>query len=126
MIDPTIQEWLYAREMMRRLGFTPEELFFEVYTSGQAQDPKTGVIIDLGGPVIALLVRRAEITFTWTIGATYMAVSKIQGAYEAAVEEWNSDGYHFDLEAFRASRSMSRATELMIALKAKGFRLENG
>lgn len=121
--DPIIQEWLYAREVMRRLGFTPDELFFVVSTSGKILDRDTGVVTDHGGPIIALVLRAQGKEFSWTIGATKLLAREIESAYRKACDDWN--GAPVDLPAqdaaFRSSKSYEMAMDLMLALKSRGF-----
>lgn len=123
MIDPTLQEWLYAREIMRRLGFTPDELFFVVSTSGKVLDRSTGVVTDHGGPIIGLVVRAQGKEFTWTIGATKLPIREIEPAFMKACETWNaaSMGIDADDSAFRASRAYAQRIDLVEALRARGF-----
>jgi hypothetical protein len=123
MTDPAIQEWLYAREVMRRLGFTPDELFFVVSTSGKVKCADSGVISDHGGPIIALVLRTQGREFSWTIAATKLTAGEIETAYRKACDEWNSAEVDLDAEdsTFRASHPYAMRMELLMALRAKGF-----
>lgn len=121
--DPTIRDWMYAREMLRRLGFTPDELYFEVAPSGVVVNTVTGEKKDLGGPIISLTILRGEQRFAWTIGATALPLATIEDAYRNACERWNLHTSEWSLAEFRASRPMREATNLIVALREKGFDL---
>lgn len=125
MTDPAIQEWLYAREVMRRLGFTPDELFFVVSTSGKVKCSDSGVISDHGGPIIALVLRAQGREFSWTIAATKLPAGEIEEFYRKAVDDWNRAAFDIDLKRldsdWRASRPYAMRLELAAALHAKGF-----
>jgi hypothetical protein len=123
-MNPTLREWMFAREVVRRLGFSPEEIFFAVYPSGILVDD-AGIAHDLKRPVIGLELRRGELTFKWTISPIDMAADEIQAAYEAACNAWNDGGYPMAREEFITSRPYQMAVPLMQALMAKGFGLRN-
>lgn len=120
MTDLAIEEWLYAREVVRRLGIQPEEIYFEIYPSGEAED-STGAVTVYGSPLVSLLIRRQDLTFRWVIGATTIALDKIQEAYEAACDEWNDPSKAWSVERFRSSKAMENAMHLAKALLDKGF-----
>jgi hypothetical protein len=121
-VDPTIREWLYAREMLRRLGFSPDDLFFAVAPSGNVLT--LGQPMTIGTPVITLELRAQGKTFEWTIGPTAVPLAKLEAAYRDACALWNagSDAAVFDAE-FRSSRPMQRKVGLGAALREKGFEL---
>jgi hypothetical protein len=123
MIDPTLQEWLYAREIMRRLGFTPDELFFVVSTSGKVLDRSTGVVTDHGGPIIGLEVRAQDKEFSWTIGATKLPIREIEPAFMKMCDAWNERTVDVDAEdgALKASHSFAQRLDLLATLRARGF-----
>ena len=68
-IDATLLEWLYARELARQLGFTPDELFFVIRPKGKSFIEK-GVIYTHDKPCLILLIKAQGKEFTWTIGET--------------------------------------------------------
>lgn len=109
-IDPTIRDWLYAREMLRRLDFSPDNLYFVI-----ASD-------DDGTPMIVLELHAQGKTFRWTIGPTTVAVDDLQAAYEGACALWNAgtDAPAFEAE-FLSSTPMQSKVGLIAALRAKGF-----
>lgn len=121
-MNPTLLHWLYAREMLRRLGFLPEEIFFTVSPSGRLLDVNLG-IIDLNYPIIAVEIRRGDLRFVWTIGTIEMPADQIEAAYQAACSAWNHGGVATD-EEFFASEPMRQAVPLLMALRAKGFVIE--
>lgn len=119
-VDPTIRDWLYAREMLRRLGFSPDELFFAVAPNGNVSTPPELPI--LGVPVIVLELHAQGRQFRWTIGQTAVPLADLEAAYKAACELWNSgsDAASFDAE-FRASDPMQQKVALVATLREKGF-----
>lgn len=121
MISPVLLDWLFAREVVRRLGFAPEEVFFVVNPSGRVQEGDR--VIDIGMPVIGLQIVRGELTFMWTIGGLDLPPDRIQAAYERACAAWNADCLGFSQGDFLSSRPARQSMELMVALQAKGFRL---
>lgn len=122
-MDPAIKEWLCAREVCRRLGFTPDEIFFAVQAGGIVVEE--GIPFDFGDqPVIAVELHRGDRTFVWTIGPVQLAVDAIQPAFEAASAAWNA-GNLSDADFF-ASKAFSVAVPLVVALQAKGFEVNRG
>ena len=119
---PVIVDWLMACEVMRRLGFTPDEVFFAVYPSGIVQEPD-GTSKNLGGPIIALEIRRGEQEFKWSIGVTSLAPDVIQAEYERACAMWNADSIGISHGDFISSRPARMSIALIQELQARGFRL---
>lgn len=120
-IDPTIREWLYAREMMRRLGFAPDEIFFVVNPPGK-QIIENGILLYTDKVFIVLRVQSQGLDFNWTIGPTDVPDSQIESHFERAINAWNSADNSPELDfAFTSSRPFSQAVGLMNALHAKGF-----
>jgi hypothetical protein len=119
-VDPTIRDWLYASEMLRRLGFSSEEIFFAVAPAGKVLTP--GQLPTLGGPVVVLELRAQGRTFRWTIGPTAVPLDDLEAAHRAACELWNSgrDAASFEAE-FPASDPMRQKISLLVALREKGF-----
>lgn len=119
-VDPTIRDWLYAREMLRCLGFSPDELFFAVAPDGNIALP--GELPILGMPVIILELRAQGRQFRWTIGQTAVPLADLDAAYEAACALWNAgtDVAGFDAE-FETSWPMQQKVGLVAALHEKGF-----
>lgn len=123
MTCPVIQDWLFAREMLRRLGFSPDELFFVVSASGKIVDRASGLVTVAGGPVIGLTLRAQDKEFNWTIGATELALADIEAAYAKACDEWNGSNPDLDgdLKALRESRPFQERIGLAAALVERGF-----
>lgn len=120
-MHPVMLEWAYAREVMRCLGFLPDELFFAVNAVAQ------GVILDgktikVDKPVISLILRSQDKSFTWAIGTADLAPDQIKKAYEELCESWNAGG-EWNVEDFRASNSFKQKLSLIDALQSKGFKL---
>jgi hypothetical protein len=120
-IDPMLKEWCYAREVLRRMGFSADELFFAVASSGKILEQ--GEVIDLGKPAIAVEVKAQGLSFVWTIGGLDIPKDEIEDRYREACELWNAGDPQFNDDGFFASHSFGRHVELATALYAKGFRL---
>ncbi len=118
-MNETLLEWLYAREMLRRLGFTPDEIFFVVYPSGRLVVDGAGPI-NMGAPIIALEVRRGSLVFKWTIGVMDVPAADIEPMFEQACDDWNA-GRLDDHQAFLRSKVMAQSVDLLVALRSKGF-----
>lgn len=119
-IDPTIRDWLYAREIMRRLGFGPDEIFFAVHPLGWMIE--NGKEIKHNKPVIVCRVQAQGLEFNWDIGITEVPDNQIEEAFEKACEIWNTtpDGPERD-RAFKSSMPFRSAIPMMGAMKNKGF-----
>lgn len=121
MISPIMLEWLFAREVVRRLGFAPDEIFFVVNDTGRVQEGDR--VVDLGMPVIGLQLVRGGLTFLWSIGGINLAPDRVHAAYERACALWNAGEIDVNHGDFLASRPARQAIRVMMALQAKGFRL---
>lgn len=121
-VDPTIREWLFAREMLRRLGFSSDELFMAVHPTGKVL--LDGQRHDLDKPTLFLRVEAQGKQWSWTIGPTDLPVEQIQDHFEAAAAFWNAGGFAPD--SLSRSAVFAQKVDLVQALYAKGFRLESG
>lgn len=120
-MDPTIREWCYAREVMRRLGFAAEDIFFQVHTKSVGAIIAGLRVVPMKGPVVSLVLRAQGKEFVWTIGDTELPADKIQAAYLDACRRWN-DGNDPELNAgFQLSRAFGDRIALLEALRAKGI-----
>lgn len=119
-IDPTIRDWLYAREMARRIGFGADDIIFAVHSTGWMITQ--GVETKHNKPVIILRIQAQGLVFNWDIGTTEIPDEKIQDAFERACEIWNRtpDGPERDI-AFKTSVIFRQGVRLMQALRDKGF-----
>lgn len=115
-MDPVIQEWAYAREVMRCLGFLPEDLFFDVDKSVILN----GEMFKVDKPVISLVLRTQDKTFSWAIGTTDLPPDQIKRTYEELCESWNL-GDEWNVDDFRASKPFRQKIALIEALQSKGF-----
>lgn len=120
-MNPMLLEWCFAREVCRRIGFTADEIFFSCSPTGVVCEPD-GTLLYFNGPVIALVLRRGDLTFTWTIGPIDLPADQVEEAYERACEVWN-EGHAANIAEFRESRPFQQAVPLMLALQRKGFSL---
>lgn len=102
-------EFLAAREMMRKLGFTADELTFVI--SGQTC-PYT----------IGLLLRAQGLEFIWTLGQADNA-DDAQLAYVAASKRWNDGSDEENRRVLLGSQAWTKRVELCTALMTKGFLL---
>jgi hypothetical protein len=119
-MDPIMLEWAYVREVMRCLGFLPDELFFGIH------NPEgvilNGALIKANEAVVSLILRAQNKSFTWTIGTTKLSPVDARAAYEELCSSWN-DGEGWSLEGFRASEAYQQKIALISALQDRGFRL---
>ena len=90
-LNPTIRTWLYAREVMRRLGFTADELIFAINPSGRVShgDAET----DYGQPVIFVRLEAQGKMFNWTIGPIDLPAEEIEPAMKVSCDVWNTLDY---------------------------------
>lgn len=113
-IDPAIREWCHAREVVRRFGFTPEEIYFGFGVN------------DAGAPVLLLAIIAQGKRFNWTLSAAAIAVDELEAAYRTACDAINTmpkaEEAH-EMEAFRRSKPFEAATGLLVELRLAGFRL---
>lgn len=121
-VDPTIRDWIYASEMLRRLGFSADEIFFAVAPDGNVASPDQPVPVRSGLPVVVLELRAQGKTFRWTIGQTAVALADLEAAHRDACAIWNggtdADALH---AGFAASHPMQQKVGLLVALRAKGL-----
>lgn len=103
-MHPVMVEWAYAREILRCLGFLPDELFFSVSKSS----------------VISLVLKAQDKEFTWVIGAIKVSPDDLVKAYEELCKIWN-DGDAWDVRDFRASRPFQQKETVVKVLRNKGF-----
>lgn len=101
---PIVFEWVYAREVLRRLGFLPDELFFSVSNSS----------------VISLVLKTQNKDFIWTIGVSKLPPDALVKMYEELCETLNSGG-EWDVVAFHASLPYLLTEAVSEALQDKGF-----
>ena len=121
MIDPTLREWCFAREMLRRIGFTPDEIFFGVREAGEPIT-ENGVTYTCEHPMAMLQLQTQGKTFNWTIGPVVMSRDQIEIEYQKVCARWNAgDEEAFSMEHFFASRPFAMRIELVTQLYAKGF-----
>jgi hypothetical protein len=109
-MDPMFLEWLCAREVCRRCGFSPDEIFFVCYGQGTPTDPRPG---------IALEIQRGGRTFVWTIGQVDLTANEVPEAFKRASKAWNAG--EIGDEEFFASNAFRQAIPFMEALQRKGF-----
>jgi hypothetical protein len=121
-MNPMLLEWCFAREVVRRLGFTPDEIFFGCAPNGIVVE--NGKSRHFKQPVIAVELRRGGLTFIWTIGPIDLPVEEIQPAFEAACAAWNA-GDVASMDDFKKSRPFLQAVPLMLALQRKGFAIRS-
>jgi hypothetical protein len=101
-------EFLAAREMLRTLGFTADELIFVI--SGKTC-PYT----------IGILLRTQGLEFTLPLGQADDA-DDAEHAYVAACNRWNDGTDEDNRRVLLESQAWTKRVELCAALVAKGFR----
>jgi hypothetical protein len=126
--DAVILEWLFAWEVMRRLGFPSAELFFLIAKPGtEVLQPDGSLAYVTTGTLITLHVIAQDKTFDWTIGETPLSPDEAIAAHGAAVSwwltlslpEWRASGYF-------SSRVLASGPSVAMALVNKGFVLPKG
>lgn len=119
-MDPIMLEWAYAKEVMRCLGFLPDELFFGIH------NPEgvilNGELIKVDETIVSLILRAQNKSFTWTIGMTKLSLADVRTAYKELCRDWNN-GEGWSLEGFRASEAYQQKINIISALQDKGFHL---
>lgn len=119
-----MREWLCAREIMRRLGFPADDLFFACQPAGLVVE--NGVHADLGKPVIMLLLKTQKKQFSWIVGTVDIPAEKVEQAFADACELWNtSPDDDWRDQAFFNSMAYAKKIDLLQVLKQKGFSLAN-
>lgn len=117
-MDPILLEWAFAREVMRRLGFLPEDLFFGIHNAEGII--LNGELIEVDKAVVSLVLRAQDKSFTWIIGTTDLTPAQGREAYEELCAAWNADG-EWNMEDFRASEAYRQRIALIGALQSRGF-----
>lgn len=121
-LDPAMAAFLYAREALRRLGFSADDIFAEISTKGGDVVMPTGEHIVTTKPVIVLVLREDEKTFNWPIGVFELDASKVDAHFNAASELWNSGKYEAEFQrGWENSFARKNGVRLCEGLVAKGF-----
>lgn len=114
-LDPVLVDYVYAHEVLRRLGFPSETLYLSATPQGHQ---KTLVALTIQQPT-GMRVRQ----FVWTIGVAALTVEDTQRQYELAAERWNTGKEtgtdHAAWKAWLASKG--HVVELVATLQVKGF-----
>lgn len=118
-LDPVIREWLFAREALRRLGFSADDLFFACQPAGRIIEDGIPVLFDK--PVILLILKTQGKQFAWTLGPVDLPVDQIEPAYHAACELWNTPSNGWQVSGFENSLAFRHAVPLVKMLKDRGF-----
>lgn len=116
-------EWLFAREALRRLGFTADELFFACQPAGKIIE--NGVAVDLQKPVILLVLKAQGKQWSWTIGTVDIPVDKIEQAYVDACGLWNQPDIGWRDPLWVRSMAFHQKVALVAELKSRGFTFED-
>lgn len=119
-IDPVVMDWIYAHEMLRRLNFTADELFFACgEPAGIIED---GEVHDLpDGTLVQMVLKAQGLEFRWTIGSTLLSVEDTEKVYLSAAQWWRCLPADYPDDGLRASRPFQQSVGLLLALKRKGF-----
>lgn len=122
-LHPLIQTWVFAHETLRRLGFPSDELYLAAAPfSGVLREPRLMIAAKIfgGATAIAMVIRRGELEFTWTLGIAGISIDEARAQHARAVEIWNS-GNGPDIVAWRRWLPTARVTDLVSTLQHKGF-----
>lgn len=122
--DAALMNFLWAWEVMRRIGFRPDEIYMVVVPPGRSVQELPGSPVQRHAtPTIGLEIRRDDgKTFRWVIGPTALALDDIEPEYERAIAAWNAN----DLEGttgddFKRSLPFKHGVAVVQALQAKGM-----
>jgi hypothetical protein len=116
-----IVEWAYAREVMRRLGFSADDLFFMVIRAPAVVHRETKDVTPINGLIVSLYLKAQGKEFQWVVGTTNMSKDKLQLEYERLCTEWNNGIVGDDLQTFKKSKPFKQTERLIKALQDKGF-----
>lgn len=103
-MNQVMKEWAYAREVLRCLGFLPDELFFSVTNSS----------------VVSVVLKSQEKNFTWVIGISHLSSEELVTEYKKLCDVWNSGGA-WNVTEFLDSKPFKQKEAVIIALQNKGF-----
>jgi len=120
--DNALREWLWAWEVLRRLGFQGDELHFIHGPPGRYSEDggRTFKVSEL--PLIAIEARRRGQRFTWVIGGTTIPEDKISEMYEAACDAWNNGSIEgMTMDDFKKSASFKNGTAALLVVTQKGM-----
>jgi hypothetical protein len=121
-MNPVMLEWCYAREVLRRLGFSPDEIYFAALPPGGTHVDPDGTHHYYEHPLIGVEVKRGGLKFLWTIGVVEVPFAELEAMYRDACERFNAGDPVFGGElVFLSSYPAQVTRELVAALRAKGF-----
>jgi len=121
-MHPVMLDWCYAREVLRRLGFLPDELYFVALPAGGTHVDPDGSHNHYPHPMIGVEIRRGAQKFLWPIGLVEVPVAELEQMYEDACAKWNAGDPVFGGEiVFLSSHPAQVTRELVAALRAKSF-----
>lgn len=115
---PLIKEWMFARDILRRLGFQPEDLFFLVQKNPHG-----------AGIEIMLVLKAQDRQFNWGIGIVPDELPHDHATWEVFYEQqmipaWNNkDATIWRDEEFFASKAFACRIAVANAIMSKGFRV---
>lgn len=109
---PVIKEWIFARDILRRTGFQPEDIYF-------LAQPKTP------GSEIFVVLKTQERQFNWCIGiianATPVELERFYG--ETLIGAWRNGTSLWKDDEFFASESFGNRVNVLSVLLANGFHI---
>jgi hypothetical protein len=116
---PLIKEWMFARDILRRLGFQPEDLFFLVQKSPLGGD----------GIEVMLVLKTQDRQFNWGIGIApdeqlFDHAHWVAFYEQQLIPAWNDKAAAATLwkdEEFFASKAFSDRIAVVNAIMAKGI-----
>lgn len=121
--DAALMNFLWAWEVMRRIGFAPAEIMMVIVPpGGTVKDTPSSPARIYDRPVIACVVRRGAKEFKWIVGPTTIPDDKLSAAYEEAVTAWNNGTIEgAEVEDFRKSVPFRMSTTVLMLLNQKGM-----
>lgn len=116
VLHPVVQNWFFAREMCRRLGFPSECLYLGVHA---AETPRCK-----GGTVIGLLIKIDAREIEWLIGVVDEDPQTVAARYDAEwLPAWNANQVDPSMEGYRSSWALTFGIPLMLKLQRENIRI---
>jgi hypothetical protein len=114
---PVVQNWFFAREMMRRLGFAAQDLFLGVHPAQRhANGPKV--------TLIGLVLRTQGKEIEWHVGIVEEPPEVLAPRYDAEwIPAWNANQVDPGMDNYRCSWALTFGVPLMLKIQSLGLRI---
>lgn len=116
VMHPVVQNWFFAREMCRRLGFPAEHLFLGVHP---AETPRFK-----HGTVIGLVIKVDDRELEWLIGVVEESPQVVAARYDAEwLPAWNANRVDPDMQGYWSSWAITFAIPLTLKIQREGIQI---